>query len=106
MEALVQLVATGTSSPDTHTNSENAEITHVLPVTMKHNRPVNTDRSNNLVQQAHVYHPDKATNGSGVPRVYACGYCGYRKMSSSSAKDMQVRIRCSCGGMKRDGTLR
>jgi len=54
----------------------------------------------------HVYHPDKATNGLGERKLYACGYCGYKKYTCSTGSDGQVRIRCKCGGMQSDGVLR
>ena len=54
----------------------------------------------------HVYHADKATNGLGERKLYACGYCGYKKYTCSTGSDGQVRIRCKCGGMQSDGVLR
>jgi hypothetical protein len=58
------------------------------------------------VEPPHVYHPDKATNGLGERKLYACGYCGYQKLSCSAASDGQVRIRCKCGGLQADGKSR
>merc|ERR1711907_173521 len=61
------------------------------------------------IRLSHVYHPEKATSKrgtAGTERCYRCGYCGFNKIARSSSSDGQVRIRCSCGGMKQDGKNR
>ena len=52
------------------------------------------------------YKRQMAQNALGVAEKYNCGYCGRLKISASRCTDGQVRIRCQCGGVKRDGILR
>lgn len=54
----------------------------------------------------HKYQAGKATAGSGEQRTWYCGYCGYKKVSASACTDGMVRIRCPCGGVRRDNLPR
>ena len=45
--------------------------------------------------------------GGGVNHTeYECGYCGERKVSTSTGGDGRVRIRCECGGKHGDRKAR
>ena len=63
-----------------------------------------------LKQSAH----DFATNnqhrkgqvGKGAKTFYKCDYCSQQKWSKSTGSDGQVRIRCGCGGGRKDGKPR
>lgn len=48
----------------------------------------------------------KPKQGSMSVITYRCGYCGVRKTSTSAGGDGRVRIRCECGGKRRDGKPR
>jgi len=54
----------------------------------------------------HLYKRSKAHNGKGTEQDYLCAHCGRRKTSSSACGDGRVRIRCECGGHRKDGRPR
>lgn len=55
----------------------------------------------------HRYHARKATAAQSCElRTWFCGYCGYKKLSASAGTDGMVRIRCPCGGVRRDNIPR
>ena len=53
---------------------------------------------------------DAAGSAPSSPRTgcteYECGYCGERKVSTSTGGDGRVRIRCECGGKHGDQKAR
>jgi len=55
---------------------------------------------------SHCYRQSKAHHALGRAQTYTCIYCGQVKTSASLCSDNRVRIRCACGGQRRDGQLR
>ena len=50
--------------------------------------------------------PGGGGGGGGGYTEYECGYCGERKVSTSTGGDGRVRIRCECGGKHGDRKAR
>merc|ERR1711988_1927013 len=50
--------------------------------------------------------PSKRPRPQRAEQDYVCGYCGKVKTSASACSDGRVRIRCECGGQRRDGKPR